>query len=56
MVVPTKIDYKNRRFELMEELELTDSVETDKDALMERIPLGSREETKPFLNRSKKKC
>ena len=39
VVVPTKIDYKNRRFELMEELELTDSVETDKDALMERYHL-----------------
>src|SRR6056300_938793 len=38
-VVPTKIDYKNRRFELMEELELTDSVEIDKDALMERYHL-----------------
>ena len=38
-VVPTKIDYKNRRFELMEELKLTDSVETDKDALMERYHL-----------------
>ena len=38
-VVPTKIDYKNRRFELMDELELTDSVETDKDALMERYHL-----------------
>ena len=38
-VVPTKIDYKNRRFELMGELKLTDSVETDKDALMERYHL-----------------
>jgi len=38
-VVPTKIDYKNRRFELMEELELTDSVEIDKGALMERYHL-----------------
>jgi hypothetical protein len=38
-VVPTKIDYKNRRFELMEELKLTDSVEIDKDALMERYHL-----------------
>ena len=38
-VVPTKIDYKNRRFELMDELELTDSVQTDKDALMERYHL-----------------
>ena len=38
-VVPTKIDYKNRRFELMEELKLTDSVEVDKDALMERYHL-----------------
>ena len=38
-VVPTKIDYKNRRFELMEELELTDSVQADKDALMERYHL-----------------
>jgi len=34
-VVPTKIDYKNRRFELMGELPLTDSVEDDKNALME---------------------
>ena len=34
-VVPTKIDYKNRRFELMGELPLTDSVEQDKNALME---------------------
>ena len=34
-VVPTKIDYKNRRFELMGELPLTDSVEHDKNALME---------------------
>ena len=39
VVVPTKIDYKNRRFELMDELELTDSVQTDKDALMERYHL-----------------
>ena len=39
VVVPTKIDYKNRRFELMDELELTDSVETDKHALMERYHL-----------------
>ena len=38
-IVPTKIDYKNRRFELMDELELTDSVETDKNALMERYHL-----------------
>ena len=38
-VVPTKIDYKNRRFELMEELELTNSVEIDKLALMERYHL-----------------
>ena len=38
-VVPTKIDYKNRRFELMEELELTESVEADKSALMERYHL-----------------
>jgi hypothetical protein len=38
-VVPTKIDYKNRRFELMEELELTDSVAKDKYALMERYHL-----------------
>jgi hypothetical protein len=38
-VVPTKIDYKNRRFELMEELKLTDSVEKDKDELMERYHL-----------------
>ena len=34
-VVPTKIDYRNRRFELMGELPLTDSVEDDKNALME---------------------
>ena len=38
-IVPTKIDYKNRRFELMDELELTDSVEKDKDKLMERYHL-----------------
>ena len=35
IVVPTKIDYKNRRFELMEEYNLTDSLENDKNALME---------------------
>jgi hypothetical protein len=34
-VVPTKIDYKNRRFELMDEYKLTDSVEDDKIALMD---------------------
>jgi len=34
-VVPTKIDYKNRRFELMGELPLTDSVEDNKNELME---------------------
>ena len=39
VVVPTKIDYKNRCFELMDELKLTDSVDTDKDALMERYHL-----------------
>ena len=39
VVVPTKIDYKNRRFELMDELKLTDSVDTDKNALMERYHL-----------------
>ena len=39
VLVPTKIDYKNRRFELMDELELTESVEADKDALMERYHL-----------------
>jgi len=38
-IAPTKIDYKNRRFELMDELELTDSVEKDKDELMERYHL-----------------
>lgn len=38
-VVPTKIDYKNRRFELMGELLLTDSVEDDKNALMEYYDL-----------------
>ena len=38
-IVPTKIDYKNRRFALMDELELTDSVEKDKDKLMERYHL-----------------
>jgi len=38
-VVPTKIDYKNRRFELMDELVLTDSVEVDKNALMDRYHL-----------------
>ena len=35
IVVPTKIDYKNRRFELMEQYKLTDSLESDKNALME---------------------
>ena len=39
VVVPTKIDYKNRCFELMDELKLTESVDTDKDALMERYHL-----------------
>ena len=39
VLVPTKIDYKNRRFELMDELELTEPVEADKDALMERYHL-----------------
>ena len=38
-VVPTKIDYKNRRFELMKVLELTDSVVEDKEALMDRYHL-----------------
>lgn len=38
-VVPTKIDYRNRRFELMGELPLTDSVEDDKNALMEYYDL-----------------
>jgi len=38
-VVPTKIDYKNTRFELMGELPLTDSVEDDKNALMEYYDL-----------------
>ena len=38
-VVPTKIDYKNRRFELMDVLELTDSVEVDKEELMDRYHL-----------------
>ena len=38
-VIPTKIDYKNRRFELMDELVLTDSVDADKNALMERYHL-----------------
>ena len=38
-IVPTKIDYKNRRFELMEALDLTDSVEVDKEALMDRYHL-----------------
>lgn len=33
-VVPTKIDYKNRMFELMDEYKLTESVEDDKIALM----------------------
>ena len=33
-VVPTKIDYKNRMFELMDEYKLTESVENDKIALM----------------------
>ena len=39
VLVPTKIDYKNRRFELMDELELTESVETDRNALMDRYHL-----------------
>ena len=34
-IVPTKIDYKNRRFELMSEYKLTDSLEKDKNALMD---------------------
>ena len=34
IIVPTKIDYKNRRFELMEKYNLTDSLEKDKNALM----------------------
>ena len=38
-VVPTKIDYENRRFELMKVLELTDSVVEDKEALMDRYHL-----------------
>ena len=38
----------------MEELELTDSVETDKDALMERYHLVQGR-NKPFLNQSKNK-
>ena len=38
-VDPTKIDYKNRRFELMKVLELTDSVVEDKEALMDRYHL-----------------
>ena len=38
-VVPTKIDYRNRKFELMGELPLTDSVEHDKNALMEYYDL-----------------
>ena len=38
-VVPTKIDYENRRFELMEAMPLTNSVEQDKEALMERYHL-----------------
>ena len=38
-VVPTKIDYKNRRFELMDELVLTDSVDVDKNALMDKYHL-----------------
>ena len=38
-VVPTKIDYKNRRFELMDELVLTDSVDLAKNALMDRYHL-----------------
>ena len=35
IIVPTKIDYKNRRFELMGEYNLTDSLENDKNALMD---------------------
>ena len=38
-VVPTKIDYENRRFELMEAMPLTNSVEQDREALMERYHL-----------------
>ena len=38
-VVPTKIDYENRRFELMEAMPLTNSVDQDKEALMERYHL-----------------
>ena len=38
-IVPTKIDYENRRFELMEELPLTNSVEEDKESLMKRYHL-----------------
>ena len=38
-VVPTKIDYENRRFELMEAMPLTNSVEQDKEGLMERYHL-----------------
>ncbi len=38
-IVPTKIDYENRRFELTEELPLTDSAELDKESLMERYHL-----------------
>ena len=36
IIVPTKIDYKNRRFELMEKYNLTDSLEKDKNALMSK--------------------
>ena len=38
-MVPTKIDYENRRFELMEAMPLTNYVEQDKEALMERYHL-----------------
>ena len=38
-IVPTKIDYENRRFELMKELPLTDSAELDKESLMDRYHL-----------------
>ena len=46
-IVPTKIDYKNRRFELMEEYLLTGSVENDKNALMD-VYHWFREEIKHF--------
>ena len=51
-IVPTKIDYKNRRFELMSEYKLTDSLEKDKNALMD-IYHQVQGRNKIFLNLEK---